>query len=136
MGAETGKKLILVIDDEPDVVTYLATLFNNNGYATESATNGIESIDKIKEEKPDLITLDISMPEKSGIKFYREIKENPEWADIPVLVITGVTGYGGEAESFERFLSTRKQIPPPEGFIAKPLEDREDLLAKIKELIE
>jgi len=130
----TGKKLILVVDDEPDVVTYLTTFFQDHGYETSSASNGHEASASIKANRPDLITLDMSMPEKSGVKFYREIKDDPDLANIPILVITGVTGYGGNPGDFEKFLSTRKQIPPPEGFIAKPFE-KTLLLEKVKTLL-
>ncbi len=75
------------------------------------------------------------MPEKSGVRFYRELKTDPALSSIPVLIITGVTGYGGDADSFEQFLATRKQVPPPEGFIGKPLEDTNALLEKISQLI-
>jgi CheY-like chemotaxis protein len=129
-----NKKLILVIDDEPDVVTYLSTFLSDNGYATESASDGQEAMEKVKANKPDLITLDMSMPKKSGVRFYRELKDDPELSMIPVLVVTAVTGYGGKSEGFEKFLSTRKQIPPPDGFIAKPIV-RDEMLAMVKELI-
>ncbi|NOZ21402.1 MAG: response regulator [Planctomycetes bacterium] len=134
MSAETGKKLILVVEDEPDEVSYLTTLFGDNGYATASASDGNAAMAKIKESRPDLITLDMSMPEKSGVKLYRELKTDPKLADIPVLVITGVTGLGGRSEDFERFLSSRKHIPPPEGFIAKPVKP-DDLLDALKKLL-
>jgi len=134
MATDAGKKFILVVDDEPDVVTYLTTLFEDNGYQTDSAKNGAEALDKIAKQKPDLVTLDMSMPEKSGVKTFRELKNNPDTAGIPVLVVTGVTGFGGSSKDFEKFLGTRKQIPPPEGFIAKPL-DREELLNKVAELL-
>jgi CheY-like chemotaxis protein len=134
MTANTGKKLILVVDDEPDVVTYLTTLFQDNGYDTASAKDGNEALARIKEKRPDLVTLDMSMPGKSGVKAYREIKENPALASIPVLVITAVTGFAGKPEDFQKFLSTRKQVPPPEGFIPKPL-DRDELLRKVKDLL-
>ncbi len=130
-----NKKSILIIDDEPDIVTYLETLFSDNGYDAMTASNGVEAMEKVQSKIPDLITLDISMPEKSGIRFYRELKDDPQLSGIPVLVITGVTGYGGDADSFEQFLASRKQVPPPDGFIGKPLEDANALLAKISELI-
>ena len=129
-----AKKLILVVDDEPDVVSYLTTLFEDNGYATASAGDGNQALAKIKEKKPDLITLDMSMPGKSGVKAYRELKDDPALASIPVLVVTGVTGYGGKPDDFQKFLATRKQVPPPDGFIPKPL-DRDELLKKVKELV-
>ena len=135
MNTENRKKMILVIDDEPDVRTYLTTLLENNGYDTVSAGDGNDALEKIKDTKPDLITLDISMPEKSGVKFYRELKENPDFSSIPVLVVTGVTGYGRSGSDFEQFLSSRKHVPPPDGFIEKPLDDRDELLQKVSDLI-
>jgi len=134
MSTDTGKKLILVVEDDPDQLSYLTTLFEDNGYSTATATDGNQAMEQIGGNKPDLITLDMSMPEKSGVKFYRELKESSDLADIPVLVITGVTGFGGKSEDFEKFLSSRKQISPPEGFIAKPI-DRDDLLNSVRELL-
>jgi CheY-like chemotaxis protein len=134
MAPDTEKKLILVVDDEPDERSYLATLFEDNGYATASADDGNEALAKVKENKPDLITLDISMPEKSGIKFYRELKEDPELSGIPVVVVTGVAGMGRRPEDFERFLASRKHLAPPDGFIAKPV-DRDQLLESIGQLL-
>lgn len=134
--AQGTKKKILVLDDEPDVVTYLVSLLEDNDYATVSAEDGVEGMEKVKSEKPDLITLDISMPEKSGIRFYREIKADPELKKIPVVVVTGVesTQDGGTGKDFERFLGTRKQVPPPDAFIMKPIEEAE-LLDTVKKLL-
>lgn len=129
-----AKKRILVIDDEPDIVTYLVTLFQDNGYDADTAADGNEAMDRVRENRPDLITLDISMPEKSGIKFYREIREDKNLANIPVVIVTAVTGYGGKPEEFEKFISTRKQVPPPDGFVAKPI-DQAEILAIIKQLV-
>ncbi len=134
MSAAHDTKSILVIDDEDSVVTYLSTLLEDNGYTTVSARDGNEALEKIKQNKPDLITLDISIPEKSGVKLYRELKESSEWSGIPIVIVTAVTGYGGESEVFEKFISSRKQIPPPEGFIEKPI-DRDQLLQKIGALL-
>lgn len=127
------KKMILILDDEPHVVTYLETLLEDNGYATLSAPNGIEGMKKAKADRPDLITLDITMPEQSGIRFYRDLREDPELSSIPVIVVTAVTGYGGDPEPFEKFLSQRKQVPPPQGFLSKPIDQQEflDLVEKL-----
>ena len=135
MGAQQGgRKKILVLDDEPNVVAYLETLLQDNGYDTVSAGNGREGMEKARSEKPDLITLDISMPEESGIRFYRELKEDPELAGIPVVIVTGVTGYGYKPEDFEKFISSRKRIPPPDGFVPKPIE-RDELLKGVTALL-
>ena len=131
--SQPDKKTILVLDDEPHVVTYLETLLCDNGYQTISASNGREGMKKVRSEAVDLICLDMSMPEESGVRFYRNLKDDPELAHIPVVIVTAVTGYGGDPEPFKRFISTRKQIPPPEGFLAKPIDKQEflDTIAKI-----
>jgi CheY-like chemotaxis protein len=128
------QKTVLILEDEPDVMTYLETLLQDHGYRTLRAANGREGAERLKTEKPDLVSLDITMPEQSGIRFYRDLKENPETSGIPVVVVTAVTGYGGDPEPFERFLSTRKQVPPPEAFLSKPI-DRDEFIRVISELI-
>ena len=131
---ESTPKKILVIDDEPDVVRYLETLLQDNGYATVTAKDGGEGLERVRSEKPDLVCLDVTMPEKSGIRFYRELREDPNLAATPVVVVTGVTGYGGDPEPFKRFLETRGQVPPPDAFFSKPI-DREEFLAKIGQIL-
>ncbi len=129
------KKKILIVEDEPGLVTYLETLLEDNGYETTSASDGRSALEKVRAQRPDLITLDISMPETSGVRFYRDLKEDSELAGIPVIVVTAVTGYGGSPDEFKKFISTRKQVPPPEGFVAKPVEP-EELLTAIKDLLQ
>jgi len=127
-------KRILVVDDEMDVVEYLTTFLQDKGYQTVSACDGEQALEMVGKEKPDLVTLDITMPNKSGVRFYRELKENEALKKIPVIIVTGVTGFGGDPEGFNRFISSRKQVPPPEGFMAKPI-DRDSLLKMIKDQI-
>ena len=91
-------------------------------------------LEKLKSERPDLLTLDISMPETSGVRLYRNLRDDPELAKIPVVIVTAVTGKGGDAEAFKKFISTRKQVPPPEGVVAKPIEQQE-LLSTTKNLL-
>lgn len=133
MAESQDAKKILVVDDEPHVVTYLETLLQDNGYATASASNGKEAMERIEEDRPDLVCLDVSMPEESGVRCYRNIKENPELSSIPVVIVTAVTGYGGDPEPYKKFLSTRKQVPPPDGYLSKPIDKQEflDTIAKL-----
>ncbi len=121
-------KTILVVDDEPDTRTYLTTVLEDNGFATVAAADGAEALKKVEESRPDLVALDISMPEKSGVAVYRTLKEDDELKSIPVIIITGVS------DDFEKFISTRRQVPPPEGYISKPV-DVEELLGKVNELL-
>ena len=128
------KKRILVVDDEPDVLQYLATFYQDNGYDVVTAKDGDEATQRFQSDTPDLISLDISMPGKTGVRFYREMKENPVTAGVPIIIVTAITGYGDDKDAFKNFISTRKQVPPPEGFISKPV-DTDELLATVKKLI-
>ena len=122
-------KKILIIDDEMDVITYLTTFFIDNGFETISASNGREGVQKAIEEKPDIITLDVSMPEESGVRALRDLQENEVTKNTPVIIVTGVS------TDFKRFIEKRKQVHPPEGYFEKPI-DRDKLLKKVKELLE
>ena len=128
-----GKK-ILVIDDEADTVIYMETLLQDNGYDTVSASNGQEGLEKVKSESPDLVVLDVSMPEKSGMRFFKEIKADEDSKSIPVVFVTGVTGYARDKDALRKFIGSRSSIPDPEGFFSKPIE-REEFLKKIEELL-
>ncbi len=123
------KKKILIVDDELDIRTYLSTLFEDHGYTTIQAQDGEDALRQVETASPDLITLDISMPEKSGVKFYREIRENPRLKGVPIIIVTGVSG------DIQKFISTRHQVPPPDGFIAKPVE-QDEILGLVKRLID
>lgn len=129
-----SKKKILIIDDERSVVAYLETLLQDNGYETATAENGRVGFEKAKSERPDLVCLDITMPEESGIRFYRNLREDPELAAIPVVIVTAVTGDGGDPEPFKKFISSRKQVPAPEAFFSKPI-DRQEFLEKIAKIL-
>lgn len=124
----SDKRKIIVIDDDPDIVTFLTTLLEDNGYDYITATNGQEGIDKVRSERPDLILLDITMPEKSGVRFYREVRDDEELKNTPVVMVTGVM------EEFKKFISTRKQVPPPDGYITKPI-NKDQLLQTVAKLL-
>ncbi|MCL4557976.1 MAG: response regulator [Deltaproteobacteria bacterium] len=81
-------KTILIVDDEPDIVVYLKTLLEDAGFNVMTALDGDEALEKVKEHAPDLISLDLVMPKKSGIRCYYELRKNKEWAKIKVIVVT------------------------------------------------
>ena len=119
---------ILVVDDEEDVLTFIGTLLEDNGYSVIKAVNGKEGFAKAKAELPDLILLDIYMPEESGVRMYRNVCDEPQTSHIPVIILTGIS------HEFKHFIETRRQVPPPAGYFDKP-PDRDQLLTKIKELL-
>jgi CheY-like chemotaxis protein len=122
------KKTILIVEDEPDTVTYFSTLLQDAGYDTVAAEDGDEALEKVKAGPPDLITLDITMPHTSGVKFYRDMKESKKWKSIPIIIVTGIS------TDFEKFISTRRQVPPPEGYLSKPV-DQKEMLTMVKEYL-
>ena len=127
-------KRILIVDDEPDVASYLEMLLRDHGYDTLTASNGFEAMEQARRTRPDLVTLDISMPEASGARFYKDLKTDPSLSSIPVVIITAVTGYGGDPYGYEKFLRGRRMVPSPDGFFPKPIEP-EKLLEAIRALL-
>jgi CheY-like chemotaxis protein len=84
-------KKILVIDDDPIIVNYLKTLFEDNGYETIAAYDGTEAERILEQTNPDLITLDLDMPKEWGSKFYRNMIKKEKFKHIPVIVISGLS---------------------------------------------
>jgi CheY-like chemotaxis protein len=123
-----GQKTILVVDDDPDAVDFFVTVLEDNGYKTVSARDGNEALDRIQEEIPDLVTLDVTMPEKSGVGVYRKLREEDAYKGIPVIIITGVS------DDFKHFISSRRKVPPPNGYLSKPIEP-EELVRLVEELV-
>ena len=135
--AETQRGKILIVDDEPDVVSYLSALLKDAGYEIMVAENGQEATEIVQRERPALVSLDMSMPEKSGVRFYREMRDDAELRKIPIVIVTGVSSPWASPDgtgSFERFISRRKQVPPPDGFFEKPI-DPDAFVRKIADLL-
>jgi len=85
----SAQKIILVVDDELDVRSFLEMALIEAGFKVITAVDGNSAMDAVKEQKPDLISLDLVMPGKSGAKFYREMSKNKEFASIPIIIVTG-----------------------------------------------
>jgi len=81
-------KKVLVVDDEPDVRNFLAACIEDAGFQVDIAVDGEDALNKIQTEVPDLMTLDMVMPRKSGIQLLREMRKDDRFTDIPVIVIT------------------------------------------------
>lgn len=112
------QKTILVVDDEPDVLIYLTALFEDNGFDTMEAEDGIKALELARSSKPDLITLDITMPEQSGFKTYRYLKSDIELKSVPVIIITAM------GENIGNVINKFTGFPQPEGFMSKPIDQK------------
>ena len=88
-----NKKTIMVVDDNPDIITIVRTILEGKGYGVLSATSGPELLDLLKTQKPDLIILDIMMPEMDGLEVLTRLKGLTETATIPVILLTAKVQY-------------------------------------------
>ncbi|MBF0466318.1 MAG: response regulator [Nitrospirae bacterium] len=86
-------KHILVVDDEEDTRTYLSAVLIEKGYSVTVAKDGIEGLQKAKDEKPSLIVTDIMMPGKTGIGLLQELREDNDLRDVPVIMLSAIKGF-------------------------------------------
>lgn len=113
-------KKIMIVDDDPAITKYLDTIFKDNGYDTCIATDGKNAVDVYRKEAPDLITLDLEMPEEWGPRFFRKISKAKDF-HTPVIVISGLS-------------SMKYSIPKAAASFGKPF-DPQAVLAKVEELL-
>lgn len=138
---------VLIVDDDPDNVSYLKDILEDEGYQTLTARDGVEGLEKVRSQRPHLVLLDLMMPNKSGIRMFQELKMDEDLKNIPVIIVTGVsqatgvdfkdfvvrlpTGEGGP------LVSTRGDTPyaRPSGYLEKPIEP-EQLARTVREVLE
>jgi CheY-like chemotaxis protein len=118
---------ILVVDDEPDVLVFYTALLEDNGAQVIQASDGDAALELARSEKPDLITLDLSMPGTDGGKVFEILRRDAELGQIRVCIITGKPEL--------RSLIYDRPVPPPEGFLDKPVDD-ETLLLNVRKILE
>ena len=117
---KASEKKILVVDDEPDVRNFLTACIQDAGFIVDSAVDAQDALEKIEAEIPDLMTLDMVMPRKSGIELIRTLRKNDKWAKLPVIVITAHARdefASDDIKSFNAFTSGLK----PRRTIEKPV---------------
>jgi len=125
---------VLVVDDEMSLRLFIAAVFESAGYVTATARNGAEGVQKAREMRPDLISLDLMMPGQGGLKMYRELKADPSLAAIPVMVVSAVSGktFGHAARALSVGLEI--ELPPPDAYVEKP-PSPETILAEARRLL-
>lgn len=117
---------VLIIDDEPDVAAYLATVLRANGHSPVIAGSAEAGFASLKEERPDVICLDIMMPKESGISMYIRLRQDRDTMHIPVIMISGVDL---EEQLDSHFRLPDHTVPRPEYFMDKPVDVGEFLAA-------
>jgi two-component system sensor histidine kinase/response regulator len=92
---------ILIVDDNPNNLRLLIAILQERGYQIRPANNGVRALSTAKKQKPDLILLDINMPEMDGYEVCRQLKADPDTADIPVLFISANDELHDKVKGFE-----------------------------------
>lgn len=87
------KKRVLLVDDEPDLIALLRKRFKKEGYNVDVAFDGNEAMELVSSNPPDVIVLDVMMPEKNGYDVCAELKANEQYEDIPILMLTAVADH-------------------------------------------
>ena len=123
--APGGLGRVLIVDDEPLNIDYLEQELESLGYETESATTGVEALEKVAASPPDVVLLDVMMPQLDGIATLRILKQDPQTRFVPVLLMTALNAVEDRVRGIEA---------GADDFLSKPVDDRE-LLARIRTAI-
>jgi len=122
------KQHVLVVDDDPDLVESVSMKLESENYRVAKAYDGLEAWDKIKQDRPDLIILDVMMPRKNGYELCDELKKSDEYKDIVIVLLTAVA----DAVTSTSFTHMDGKTTLADDFIPKPIElDR--LMEMVKE---
>ena len=127
-------KKVLIVDDDVDIRKVVTKLVEKSGYQAMEAKNGVEGMGKVREDKPDLIILDMLMPKESGIRMYHELKTEGPLKDIPVIVLSAIPkkSFLRSQKVLDEFAG--QSVPEPEAYIEKP-EEPEELIALMKKIL-
>ena len=113
---------VLIVDDEPDVATYLATALRAHGHSPTVAHSAADGLEQLRSTLPDLICLDIMMPRESGVSMYVKLRKDESYRSIPVVIVSGV-GQDGQLD-FRNYVAD-ESVPPPERYLEKPIKVEE-----------
>ena len=121
---------ILIVDDDPDLVEAVTMILESKDYDVIAAYGGIEGLEKAKTEEPDLIVLDVMMPDKDGYVVCKELKADPQYGKIPILLLTAVVS----KISTTRYTQQMGLETEADDYIDKPVEPAE-LVKRIEILL-
>jgi len=124
------KQKVLVVDDDPDFVNATRAFLEKEGYHVEVAYDGVEGLEKVKAFMPDCIVLDVMMPEKDGYAVCKELKEDDELMEIPIILLTAVASH----VTSTRYSHFDGMSMEADDYIAKPASPQ-DIIKSVKSLI-
>ena len=113
-----NERLAIIIDDEPDVATYLAIVLRDNGWEALTANSAEEGLRLAEEQVPDVVFLDVMMPERGGMSTLVALRKHPVLGQVPVIFVTGIQSH--LTEDFEAYLDRFKHYHA-DAFLEKPV---------------
>jgi len=125
------QKRILVVDDEPDFASIVQANLESEGYTVDVAFDGVQGLVKVKETNPDLVILDVMMPEKDGYKMAKELRNNPKTEEIPIIMLTAV----GDHVTTTRYSHADGMSMEADDYLAKPAS-AEQILDSVNRLLD
>ena len=113
-------KKILVVDDEPDAIDFVKEVLEGEGYMVVTAGDGVKGLAAMRREKPDLVFLDVQMPELDGFETFQEMAKDEALKNIPVIMLTGIkekVGIGFSADEMKDYMGMK-----PAAYLEKPID--------------
>lgn len=114
---DTNTKYILCIEDEPEMIDLIRLILGRRGFEVVGAAGGKEGLEKVRQKPPDLVLLDLMMPDMDGWEVYQQMKADEKTKDVPVIVVTA------KAQSIDKVLGLH--IAKVDDYIAKPFSPQE-----------
>jgi len=124
--APVSGKLVVCIEDEQEMIDLVQLILGRRGFEVEGANGGLEGLERVKQKKPDLVLLDLMMPDMDGWEVYQRMKSDESLREIPVIVITA------KAQSIDKVLGLH--IAQVDDYITKPFGPQE-LLASVEKIL-
>lgn len=109
---------VLLIEDEPNIIEAIRFILSREGWRVDTHSNGVDAVEAVRNRAPDVVILDVMLPGKSGYDILRELRDDPQTADLPVLMLTA-RGQNKDREMAERAGASR--------FMTKPFSNSEVL---------
>lgn len=127
----SAKQRILVVDDEPDFCLIVQGQLEKEGFEVDVAYNGVEGLERVQENPPDAIVLDVMMPEKDGYEVCKELKDDDKFCDIPILLLTAVASH----VTSTRYSHADGMATEADDYIAKPAS-AEEISQSLKRMLQ
>ena len=115
------RKKALVVDDDEGTLEFVVELMHNEGWDTIVGLTGQDALDLAEQEEPDLIVLDVDMPEMDGFEAFRLLRTNALTAHIPIIMLTAINDLDPEGQHDQTSMERRLGVDGPEAFVDKPV---------------